>query len=560
MRIFAGAWVRKFLETIGWKEGEAIESRTVSRRIEAAQKKIEERNFEIRKHLLEYDEVMDEQRKRIYGYRQRILDGADCRELIVAMIRGQVERAMDSYLSPMFGPESFAVYASGELFTQLEPKLFRGADFESAVSIARDEAERAAETDILSEMDQHLPEGDEEEWNWRPMVEFVNRRWKLGLTEAGLKKVGRDELAEYLIGKAREAIQTIDLEAGRPLLDEEVGLKSALRWNEAKFGVALSLESLQGKDAAFIKRKILEEALASYDRKEADYPVMAGMYRFSKREGKLLKLDGNAFTEWANRRFRADLTPESMQTLEGEAIHDRLLEFSKRNQVEAIQARKDLEKLLGELERAGAVPYVEGDARFASLRSWLEGFGYRWDDERLVGLERNDLREQLIGGLADHFHPEMRRLERFVLLEIVDSAWKDHLLAMDYLRSAVGQRGMAQLDPKVEYKREGMRMFEDLWKSIEERTIELIFRMEQLDEGFVSSTWVETAARHDTVRPVSEIARQQEQAIAASQQAADAKVEPIRNRIPKVGRNDPCPCGSGKKYKQCCMRKEHDAV
>ena len=82
-------------------------------------------------------------------------------------------------------------------------------------------------------------------------------------------------------------------------------------------------------------------------------------------------------------------------------------------------------------------------------------------------------------------------------LEIVDTAWKDHLLVMDHLRSSVGLKGYAQMDPKVEYKREGMSLFETMWKSIGERVTDLIFRMDQLDEEFVGSTWVETAARHD---------------------------------------------------------------
>jgi preprotein translocase subunit SecA len=109
------------------------------------------------------------------------------------------------------------------------------------------------------------------------------------------------------------------------------------------------------------------------------------------------------------------------------------------------------------------------------------------------------------------------------------------------------------MDPKVEYKREGMRMFEQMWDSIGERTTDLIYRMEQLDEGFVGSTWVETSARHDEAQSASEIASQQQAAIDASQ--GDARVDPIRNRGLRVGRNDPCPCVSGKKYKVCCMRK-----
>ena len=109
------------------------------------------------------------------------------------------------------------------------------------------------------------------------------------------------------------------------------------------------------------------------------------------------------------------------------------------------------------------------------------------------------------------------------------------------------------MDPKVEYKREGMRMFEQMWSSVAERTTDLIFRMEQLDENFVGSTWVETSARHDEAQSTSEIANQQQAAIDASQ--GDVRIDPIRNRGQRVGRNDPCPCGSGKKYKVCCMRK-----
>jgi preprotein translocase subunit SecA len=81
---------------------------------------------------------------------------------------------------------------------------------------------------------------------------------------------------------------------------------------------------------------------------------------------------------------------------------------------------------------------------------------------------------------------------------------------------------------------------------------DLIFKMEQLDERFVGSTWVEGQAIKEDAPGASEIERQQQAAIAGTE--ADKKIEPIRNRQEKVGRNEPCPCGSGKKYKQCCMR------
>src|SRR5579883_1542092 len=91
MRKFAGEWVSAVLTRLGMQEGEAIESRMVSRRIEGAQKKVEERNFDIRKNLLEYDEVMDEQRKRVYSFRQGLLEGASPKDMVLDMIDSQIQ-------------------------------------------------------------------------------------------------------------------------------------------------------------------------------------------------------------------------------------------------------------------------------------------------------------------------------------------------------------------------------------------------------------------------------------------------------------------------------------
>ncbi|MCE9548388.1 MAG: SEC-C domain-containing protein, partial [Planctomycetia bacterium] len=171
----------------------------------------------------------------------------------------------------------------------------------------------------------------------------------------------------------------------------------------------------------------------------------------------------------------------------------------------------------------------------------------------LAKLDHKNLTRRAWTAFNDHYAPELRRMERSLVLHLLDSAWKDHLLAMDHLRSGVGLRSYAQVDPKVEYKREGMRMFEAMWNSIDERATDLVFRMEQLDEGFVGSTWVETSATHQEAESASQMAAQ----IDSGDQAAggeDVKLEPIRNRGKHVGRNDPCPCGSGKKYKNCHMR------
>jgi preprotein translocase subunit SecA len=189
----------------------------------------------------------------------------------------------------------------------------------------------------------------------------------------------------------------------------------------------------------------------------------------------------------------------------------------------------------------------------SSLAAWLrQSLSLEITQDQLSSLTRDQLERQALEAIENRYRPEIRKMERQLVLQLVDSAWKDHLLAMDHLRSAVGLVGYAQVDPKVEYKREGMKLFEQMWDSIATRVTDLVFRMEQLDEGFVGSTWFETSAVHEAAPSAGQIAEEQQQAIENSQ--GEVKVETIRNRGDRVGRNDPCPCGSGKKYKNCCLR------
>src|SRR5262249_61903251 len=95
----------------------------------------------------------------------------------------------------------------------------------------------------------------------------------------------------------------------------------------------------------------------------------------------------------------------------------------------------------------------------------------------------------------EKYRPEMKTMERSLLLNQLDSAWKNHLYTMDHLRSVVGLRGYAQEDPKIVYKREGMKEFETMWDALEERVTEAVFRMEEA-EGFQESLWTIGATVH----------------------------------------------------------------
>jgi preprotein translocase subunit SecA len=561
MRIFAGEWVKNVLTRLGMKEGEAIESRMVSRRIEGAQKKVEERNFDIRKNLLEYDEVMDEQRKRVYGYRQNILNGANCKKLILEMIDEQIEHYLSQFLSKDYGTETFAQWASKELAVELEARNFRGMDFEFAQQLAKDESARMAEGQILDAKEENLSQDvDPADWNWEAMAKMVNSRWRLGVRDRDLKQIGRDQLADFLIEKAGEALQKIDLSEGAPFLQPDFGPRSACAWVRHKFGIELKLDEVRGLELGALQDLVRRKAQEAYLEKEIAYPVMAGLYHFTTRDpGGHKHYNREGLAKWAHDRFQIDLSFDDLKNKQRDEIRDVLIELSRRHTNLSNQAMAEAETRTARIldfdslqDQSLRAAYDDG--RLQSLSEWLAGdFHYEMKPEEMLRLKPNELELQVTAAVEERFRPEMRKMERALVLQLLDTAWKDHLLAMDHLRSSVGLRGYAQVDPKVEYKREGMRIFEQMWSSVGERVTDLVFRIEQLDEGFVGSTWSEAEAIHQEATPTTEIAQQQQSAIDSMK--VDYKPEPIRNRQQRVGRNDPCPCGSGKKFKNCCMKK-----
>jgi preprotein translocase subunit SecA len=563
MRIFAGPWVKSILERLGMQEGERIESRLVTRRIEAAQKKVEERNFEIRKNLLEYDEVMDEQRKRVYSYRQQVLDGASCRDLILQMVEEQVEHHVSMFLNRDFGVESFSSFVGSRFSMSFDARDFRGSDFDNASTFAKDQAERMAETHVLDAIEENLPfEEDDAEWNWASLAKFGNTRWELNLRDRDLKRIGRDGIAEFMIDKARDAIAQIDLADASQLLGADFGLKTVVVWVKAKFGIELELDAIRDLEAAELKQRIIDSSRKCYAEKEAEFPIMASLYRYTSGEGAQARIDRDGLVHWASNRFEVDLDLDDIKNKQRDEIRALLLKHASKHQQRAKgvaeEARKRVDKIFSEGSEHQIASLASGsNGVLQSLSYWLkDDLGYSLPVEEIGQLDRDQLERKVVAAVDDHYRPEMRRLERSLLLQIVDTSWKDHLLAMDHLRSSVGLAGYAQLDPKVEYKREGMRLFETMWTSMGERVTDLIFRMEQLDENFVGSTWVETSARHDDAKSASQMASEQQMSSGQDEE----KIETVRNRGERVGRNDPCPCGSGKKYKQCCMRQGSPAA
>ncbi len=330
MRIFARAWVSGLLQRLGMEEGVPIESRMISKRIEAAQKAVEAQNFESRKHLLEYDDVMNKQREAVYGLRRELLSGIDQKELI-----------LDDYVAGMVG----------EALDRFIPR------------------------DVHAE------------------------QWDLD----GLRKFTLDN-----------------------------------------FGLDLG---------------------------------------------------------------KSGVDPEKLN-------------------------RQEL-----------------GDGIFEKL-------------------------QELYGGKEKQLGPDQLRYhERMIMLSVIDTQWKDHLLNMDHLKEGIGLRGYAQHDPLVEYKRESFSMFESMMQRFQEDTVRYLFHMQIVDGGSsppapaAASEETDAETNGDQPKPSRKRAstsvddleaqfkrrkqKELEQARMAGSNGNSAPPQQVVRGEAKVGRNDPCPCGSGKKYKKC---------
>jgi preprotein translocase subunit SecA len=185
------------------------------------------------------------------------------------------------------------------------------------------------------------------------------------------------------------------------------------------------------------------------------------------------------------------------------------------------------------------------------ISQWLEQ-----DDK----LNADSLQEKIQQAAAEKYQDKetrytaelMRRIEKDIMLQILDNHWKDHLAAMDYLRQSVGLRGYAQKNPKQEYKRESFEMFQMLLERIKHDVISFLMRIEIRTEADVPQLPDEEATEKELQFQHPEAGAATSTSSGASEGEQDTEAEqPFRRAEKKVGRNDPCPCGSGKKYKHC---------
>ncbi len=559
MRIFAGEWVKTILTKLGMQEGEAIESPMVSRQIQKAQKRVEERHYETRKHLLEYDEVMDEQRQRVYSYRQRILDDINCQDLILDMTDGQTDRWTRHFLSPDHRWETIVEWCAQTLHIETDVSNVRNMEKDQLVQFLKDEAERQAEDLIEEQIVENLPEEaeDKSEWNWQALSKWANTHWGLNTSSSELKKTGRDGLFEYLFNRSCESVARYDFSLLDMFLDDGWGRESLCAWIHQQFGLDASAEEFSERNIEESNDLIRQKINTAYRAKEITFPVAVGMTNFlTDRRGHGARHDRDGLIRWANSRFNTNCSVDDIKNKTVREIEELLNQHSQRYFDTSGDFTSTVDAFLDRAYGSENGEDFESDHDekanvLAQLTKWVnQEFEALLQTNDLESLTREDARQKVLQQYDEQYRPELCQAERSLILEILDTAWKDHLYYMDHLRAGIGLVGYAQKDPKVEYKREGMKAFDEMWLRVGQQVTSAIFRLEKQSPEFVGSLWKITGTVHEDAGMAAAMYSEETGGLEPGQ--TPQVIEPIRNRSPKVRRNDPCPCGSGKKYKKCC--------
>ena len=541
MSIFAGDWTVKVLTWLGLQGDVAIENKRISKGIERAQKKVEERNFEIRKNLLDYDEVMDLQRKTFYKMRQNILEGKDLQGLVFRMIDDVLSEACEDYLKGEGRPyvrRCIAEWGRQTLQTPIRAEQIGSTDPDDQPQIestlkqaAKDEAQA---TIALTLGEYMMEDADPKDWDLRGLSSWAMSRFSVTLSQSQLRKMDQETIEETLLAAACERIDALALVELGAMLDADFARNALAEWARAKFGLAIDNDDLP-RDADAARDWLGEKTQDLYHRREIEYPIEHILDMTVAEAGTENIYACADLATWVNRKYHVSKSADDYQGRSLAEIHAELIALAK--------TWIDDDKMAPYVrESLGSAPSAEQAVAFCEEQ-------FQTTVEPGVFEKADDVLARITEVGHEFLRREMTALERFVLLQILDSSWKDHLLGMDHLKGAIGLRGFAEQDPKVAYKREGGTMFDDMFANVRDKITDMVFKVRLTHEAQVNNVYQVSDMRHDEMGGYERFARD-----SADQQAAaePQKIAQIVRNIPRVGRNDPCPCGSGKKFKKCC--------
>jgi preprotein translocase subunit SecA len=488
MKWFGGETTQRVLARMGMKEGMPIESGFLSKRLEAAQRKVEERNFQYRKQILDYDEVMEFQRRRFYTLRQRVIEGRDLRGLIFEFIESAVREAVNgSFLHPDYASHCVSELVRQKLDIVIPASRLRKMEPEDLLHRIKSEAHADTGNLISVTLGEYMPlsdvaPGDVEdgkegggravEFDAPGLIRWAADRFGVELTPDEVKtcdQATRQMIEQRLMAAADEKIEHTDLSGVVPIMEKTYGFKELSSWIKGKFDVEISPEELKkvdndgGHDA--VVKLIVDKASAEYVEREVEMPVQIRMM-ITMQQARQSQMGAlTELIEWANRRFGLGWKPESLMTIGGPAQVAAKLAEENRKWVEAGTLEKTVKEAMA----------LKTDAEVEKFLA--DRFGIEMP-ETMRYLTGEDRTNAIRSAVEDQLRGEMIQFERMILLRILDEIWREHLFSMDQLRDTISYRSYSQQDPRIEYKREGSRMFNEMMDNVRERVTDLILKVE----------------------------------------------------------------------------------
>ena len=537
MQIYGGDRVKNVLARINPEEGTCVSMPFISKQIEKTQKKVEERNYEARKSLLEYDEVMDFQRKYFYTKRRQIIDGHDLNEIIKEMISSITKGACETFLSEDYPASCIAEWSRTTFGVELKVKDIKNADLEEIEEYIKTRAKKTVSNEIEMAIGEYLEDyEDRKSWHLDSLSKWVMSTFGANISVSKLRQMDYDEILKAITEAACEQVDKKDCSPMGEYTKEGFATQRFAEWLSMRFDIKIGAEDIKEENPDKVHKFIVEKIAEKYQQRQIEYPVEFAMNMVFGPEGPNV-YGFESMANWANKRFATNYTPEELQEIKPQQLYDKLIEHSKEFYNGGIE--KQVDEKIASLDTAGLVQWAN------------DQLGAKLAEQDIA----DDPKKVLVKAGIDLMRKELSDLERYVLLNIYDSTWKDHLYSMDHLKESIFMRAYAEKDPKIEYKHESHRMFNEMLDAIEDRVTNTIFKV-RLDPGQQRrNVWNATATKHDEVGQFSQAERQRAAATAPQQQGPQV-VKQIVNDTPKVGRNEPCPCGSGKKYKKCCGKND----
>ncbi len=617
MKMFAGERTMKILSTLGMKEGDAIEHPMLSKSVERAQRKVEERNFQGRKQILEYDEIMEHQRGHFYGLRQRVLEGRNVRGLIFDYIHETVTDAVAQYLDKDYAAQCASEYVKQTLDVSIFPDRLRGMDLNEMERRIRADARDEIRSTVAVTLGEYMPhEGSEVEVDFdvEGLAAWAKAHFGADLNAEDIRKKGqsgRRAVEEALMTAGQKRIETANLDGLARFAEKTYSVEELIKWADQKFEIKLELEAVQRAAVdgnSKVEELIVGKAEELYRKKEREFPpeFMMNTTMSMARQNPIAAFE--QLCSWANDRYKLGWTPAILNQKGPQAARDQLKDASEKFVDEGV-----LEQRINE---ALAIQDSE------KLAQWFTNELKAQPPEnlkRLVGQEHEDAIRSRVESVL---RAELLYFERTILIDTLDDLWKNHLYEMEKLRDSIGYRAFSQKDPRIEYKREGSKMFTGMSEQVRERVTDYIFKVRLSpaqppqprplppqvrapvqSSGSSADLYTPPAPRPAAApvvanpangaassapaaapaaasapaagmiagpgfdvpisslgtapTPMSERAQRD---LDAAQRAGTAGSAPKAASVVKsekrYGRNDPCPLGCGRKYKKCCDRPD----